>query len=435
MLHRRRELLFFTILLLAGLLLRLAYLSYTDYETRSNDVYGHIDYIVYVASNMSFPTKDQCWECFQPPLYYLISGFYYKALMFLDVADRYFWLQLLSLAFFMGFLIFAVKIFDYIFAEPRLKKLASIFLVFWPAGIIHSVRIGNDVLLYFLYTAGLFFLLRWHKEDKKVDLLLSVLLGSFAVCTKQNGFILLLLILIVFLLKLYRSKGRGNFFKQNGYALIIIAAAFLPLLTTYLVAGSKKANDHDWWLVANSQYLPEWLAVENKPIDYLKLDLHSYLKYPYIYSWSDATGRQFFWNYLLKSSLYGEFQLFYGFPYDQLVKAMNIVLVIIIIFVFIWVISNLGQIIRTNVILLLNGLLLLLSVLYLRIKTPVACSSDFRYILPILVTTSAFYAMAVNDLAVKGRLMAAKAGYFIGIVFSAMSVAFFVLPVIKQYLL
>ena len=65
---------------------------------------------------------------------------------------------------------------------------------------------------------------------------------------------------------------------------------------THDVVGNAGGNDNS-------------VLVRNNPGNFLFFDLRTFLTQPYTDPWHDELGRQFFWNYLAKTSLFGEFKL------------------------------------------------------------------------------------------------------------------------------
>ncbi|HEX3043966.1 MAG TPA: hypothetical protein VHY08_04355, partial [Bacillota bacterium] len=220
------------LILLAGFLIRITYFWVTPYNLRECDVDGHIQYIRYITDNGSLPGRHYGWETYQPPFYYITAALVYKAADFLGVQGAYYLyraLQLYSLLLFMGFLLAALLIFQFICsrlssfqnhtklsdatAESPPTKINDWFislmlgvLTFWPTAIVHSIRVGNDVMFYFLYSWGLYFLMKWYYESKNRYFYISFGLTTLGFITKSNAAVLYGLIGIVYLVKIWQER-------------------------------------------------------------------------------------------------------------------------------------------------------------------------------------------------------------------------------------
>jgi hypothetical protein len=140
------------------------------------------------------------------------------------------------------------------------------------------------------------------------------------------------------------------------------------------------------WFVANVGTLDDALRVPNRVRDYIPLDVPVFLASPWVDSRDDSTGRANFWNYLLRSSLTGEF----GFD-GALHRAIAIAWGVALLWLLVLLALRLHEE-RWSVPLLWReapwlalSLAWVGSILCARIANPYACGGDFRYVLPVLV--------------------------------------------------
>src|SRR4051794_35382636 len=149
------------LIILLGLLLHILYLSYTPYNVREHDVPAHLDYIKYVATNWRLPDRHPAdgEEYFQAPLYYIIAAVVYKISGNASL-DYHRVLQGLSLVFFTVCLIFGVLLFQRVCKTKWLFFTSTALLVFWPSGIIDSVRVSNDPMYDMVSVIAMYFLMR-----------------------------------------------------------------------------------------------------------------------------------------------------------------------------------------------------------------------------------------------------------------------------------
>ena len=195
------------IVILLGLLLHILYLSYTPYTVRTYDVTeygGHFDYIKYVATNWRLPAPNSGWETHHPPLYYISAAIIYKIANILSI-DSLIALQLLSLVYFTVFLIVGILILRMLCQKKWVLFMCTALLVSWPSGVIHAIRINNDIPYYTLSTIGVYFLLRWLAGKESKHFYLATLFVALTITTKLDGLILVGLVVCVGLLLFFRK--------------------------------------------------------------------------------------------------------------------------------------------------------------------------------------------------------------------------------------
>ncbi|MBM2817787.1 MAG: phospholipid carrier-dependent glycosyltransferase [Parcubacteria group bacterium] len=316
------------IILILGLTVQIVYLIHTPYNIRSNDADDHIKYIEYVAQNYNIPDWSLCWECHQAPFYYILAGSIYKASTVFGISDKaviYFILQAFSLFLFSIFSLVSVLILRKIFITNRNEEnkktssryyiyyLVSFLFVFWPTNIINSARITNDILFNLFYVLVLFFLIRWLDKKENRDFYFSIFFSLLAFITKAHGLLAFALVGACALFIFVKDKKRfGNlkfYIKKAGLLFIIFLVGFFgsrlgARAIDKVKGGEEKRNIMVWNVGGGLNHL---LFTENKVQNYIYFDTKIFLTEPYINNWDDRYGRQYFWNFLLKNSLFGEF--------------------------------------------------------------------------------------------------------------------------------
>ncbi len=413
------------LILFGGLLIRIVYLSYTPFEVRAHDVIGHIQYMDFILENDVLPAKDWCWQCYHPPLYYLLSVAFLKAVYFIGGVDKYLSLQILSLIMSFLLTIYASLIFRKVTKSPVYYNLMLGLTVFWPSMVLHSIRIGNDSLLYLFYIAGLYHLYSWSSDRKWTQLVLSALFISLALASKTNGVVLLGVFLATIAWRVLKDDNKSKIIKQSLIAFVVLLLGFSSVYyNSFIRTKNDKQAD---WLVGNSHQLPQRIMVGNKIGNYLKFDVKNFVSEPYTDPWNDGKGRQYFWSYLLKTSLFGEWS------FDQKINRqaahiMSFLLLCMTAF-FLWrLVPAIKKDLDANIVFVLNIALLVTALLFLRIKVPAAPSNDFRYILPAIISYNVFFVGAIERLGEKRRHILKYAGYLTGLVFIFTSIVFIVNP-------
>ncbi len=369
-----------------GILLRIAMLWHTPYQIFSHDVGGHLDYIRYIIENHSLPLSTQCWQCYQPPLYYILAAPIYMLGNYIDILDSYKNLQALSLILNSGFLLFVLLILK----KVQLSSVTQVFIgsivIFMPSMVIHSIRIGNDALLYFAYAGAFYFLVSWLKSRE--NLWYAVFFSVLALFAKTNGLIIMGVLGGSLLLYGYLYRG---------YLKKVVSILGIFIIAISISISIHVSRDKTHTIVSNASVLPQNLYVGNSIKNYVYFDLKNYIEEPFTSPWDDKKGRQYFWNYLLKTSLFGEFSF-------ESIYLKNIGIFIGVIYLWILLTSLFGlfQFKKQDIIgyfpFLLNFFLLLMAAIYLRVTIPAACSNDFRYIVPIIISGLLFLGIAVETI-------------------------------------
>lgn len=424
------------IIFFLGIIIRVFYLSYTPYDTRTHDVVGgHLDYIKYLIEHKAVPSSTDCWECFQPPTYYVVSSVIYWLAESAGANNPYFYLQLLSLFFFLIFLFFGIKIISALNIERNTTRIATLLIVFWPSGIIHSVRIGNDALLYLFYAIGFYCLIKWTQKENKKWFYLSLLFGVLSILAKSNGFILMFVILTAFIYKWITNQKQDNnfsYFKNSLFFFIIFLIGSSMALYIPLINYKKNNSDRKDFIIGNIHALNGALKVNNKPINYLWFDAKTFVKKPFMNPWSDETGRQYYWNYLLKSSLFGEFSDFgKNKNIGEIAQIINLFFIFIIVYSAIMLFllfKNKKTLPEKNKkilpIIFISIIIPLLILAITRIKHPFSAQADFRYIFPTIIPLSFIYIVGLENL--KNKILR-YIGYFLPLSMIFLTIKFFIM--------
>lgn len=148
---------------------------------------NHIEEILFIYENGVLPLPNECWECFHPPLYYLIGAtglqlfipilsisFYWKLLQFfsfsLSIATIYLiWRMLLLL-----------------FSSNKIRILCFSIAVFLPRSIYTGIMLSNDALSIFFLTLFYYFLILYHKTKSNKLFFAVCFTACFGIVTKLS---------------------------------------------------------------------------------------------------------------------------------------------------------------------------------------------------------------------------------------------------------
>lgn len=307
--------------------------------------------------------------------------------------------------------------------ERHLFIIIGAMFALWPSSVIHSVRIGNDPLLYFLFAASTYYIARWFSSNTKRDLLIASILTALTTLTKANGEILIAVIGVIGLAKMIKSRDWAYYFK------LAIVPGFIVLLSLAITVGPglllKLQGKRDQLYIDNINNVSSALRVGNAAQNFLWFDAKIFITEPFTSPWQDEKGRQFFMNYLGKTGLFGEF----GFS-SSLARNTAVISSLLAVLMSVYILFGLYYMQREEfkrqTVVLLTGLLLLAGVTYMRITFPV--NIDFRYILPILITYCILYASSITNFYRIGAQRMANIGLILAIVFT-LSNFFFILGI------
>jgi hypothetical protein len=221
---------------------------------------------------------------------------------------------------------------------------------------------------------------------------------------------------------LYDNRSIRPFLRRAWPALALLCMAAGSTAARGLLDPETRKRGH--LLVGNADFITSKLAVGNGAANYLWFDVKMFVTQPYSNSWTDDAGRQYFWNYTLKTALLGDFQ------FDG-VWLSNLAVVMAALFLAIMACVVYGALLEskadwmTELPLPLTIAIALPALASLRMSIPMACSSDFRYVWPILMPSLYLYVRAVARLREAGRLGLARSAEGAGWSLAACSVVFF----------
>lgn len=408
----------FKVILLAAFAIRLIYFGVTPQDVRDHDLGDHYYYVKYMSENWLPPSVEKAvgGAFFHPPLFYYTGAIVHKIAQWISPLNNlvsYRLVQLLETFYSMGFVLFGLLIIELLFAKYRkpikskapflsatywkqvwkgdvITWVTGVLFAFWPVAIIHSARIGNDPLLYFLFAASLYFIYKWFYFEKNKDLYTGTILAAYAILTKANGAILVAVLLVLALYKAYTTNSWRYYFKLSRVPSAILILALGITFAPGIIL--KLEGKRDKLYVDDIAGLSKANLVGNTASNYLWFDIKIFITQPFTSPFDDRLGRQYFWNYLGKTGLFGEFN------YKQLLCRNTAVILSLIAFcMFIYTLLGLYNMRRfdfENLLpLILSFLFLWGGVTYMRMTFP--ANIDFRYILPILIPFVSFFGLSI----------------------------------------
>lgn len=428
---------FFIILFAVGAGLRLLYFAETPYDVRGHDLGDHFSYVQYMAQHWFPPSIEAAMggAFFHPPFYYYCAGlvYFFASLFDVTLTTQYFLSQCLSLIFSLVFLFMGLKTIEFVFQkvfQPKASNptrfheiiwiASSLLFATWPVAIVHSVRIGNDPLLYALFSVSLFFIVKWYYLGLSRYVLWASFWGGLATLTKANGVILLAVLGSLFLINALRKREIIRHIKLFKWPILFFGISLGITFAPGVIL--KLQGKRETLYVDNINNVSSQLKVGNTPKNYLYFDLETFLTEPFTSPWKDELGRQYFPNYLAKTGLFGEFDYQPSIS-RHFAEVISFFFVCLIVFHFIGIYRTRPKEWYRLAPFISSFLFLLAGVTYMRATFPV--NIDFRYILPILIPFVVFSGVSILYLHQQGLIKLRNLGVLLMFSFSLANAFFF----------
>jgi hypothetical protein len=237
----------------------------------NNTFDDHLEPIAYYLNEHRRPAPGACWECYQPPLYYLLAAGVYRAFFAWQHSYYAAWkaVQAINMMLSAATLVLVGQLIRRGFAQQRLIALLLLAIaVVLPRDLYAASMITNDYLLVFLATGCIWSYLRFRNRQRIADLVGVCGLAAAAALTKQHGLILLIMPGSIFL---HQFLHLGK--QTVGYQVV------LTILLPCLAIGIGLSDE--WWkyhlthqvLVSNQSFFD--YANAQPPGSIARTDFHS----------------------------------------------------------------------------------------------------------------------------------------------------------------
>lgn len=384
-----------TLILVLALVLLCSYWSVTPWQIRAYDVGydgGHVGYVMWVAHNLALPNPTEGWIYYHPPLYYLLGAAIWGWAQWLGLPPPV-TLQALSLALWLVFLTASAGSLRLMLPQRSgLLALATLGLALWPSGIIHAVRIANDVPLYAISGVATWHMVRWWQRRRRSDLWGMAIACALAMLTKSNGIVLVAACGLLVAGTLLHRRGRQRALASLAIFACVtftgLVASFAVRIYYYLQGAISN------WMVSNVSSLDSQLRAPLGLKFFLPLDIPTFLTSPWMDTRDDTTGRANFWNFMLRSALSGEFhfpgtlQRVVAFAWGALLLALFGASLLAPLR------DTSGRTLYRYRPWILLAFFWVASLMAYRYTQSYACVADFRFILPVLVPAVLYWVLA-----------------------------------------
>ena len=252
-------------------LFRLIYVQFTDINilSRQNDTIaftnggGHLGYLWHIWANGTLPNVDprSLWEFSQPPLYYILCGYWIKISTWLGVPNLEASenLQMFSLLCVTLTSVYLDKILIKMDIKPLYRLWGQLAFLCLPHFTYLSGAANNDVLFVLLTVMVFYYVICWYEKKKVWLLMVSAVLTGLLVMTKLSGGLIAPAILALFILRFVKDKGeRGKRIVEY----LLFGAVSLPIGLWWNVRNAVRfqmpffyTNEPD---IGSVQYIPDY---------------------------------------------------------------------------------------------------------------------------------------------------------------------------------
>lgn len=392
-----------------GVILRVGYMLYTPCNVRSHDLsdidlsaHGHASYLLHIIQLHSLPETNE-WQFYQQPLFYLLGGLFSTVInAILGRSTEFDYVNAAKVVSCIASsitLLYVIPLSEEFGLKEKGKWIALSVTAFLPSVIYSSGMVCPDALTMMFYILTIYYSLIWQKKKSiGLTVLLAVLFG-FAIQTKISCGLIALFTAALFVSNLlkwsYSKRPRDGWnIKYLKSPLGILSyydyrekAGLLAKYALFLVIAFPLGL---WYPIRNLvkfgqplTYVPK-LSVEGKlytgNVSLMKrlflIPVSNLFRTPFGDTYEDYNLPLF----MVKSSLFGEWELLRDLPKLHLYIMIACVVLLSVFFLIslFWVFKKGNFATRFCTIITLS---LLLSAALFYIKYPFGCSMDFRYYL------------------------------------------------------
>ena len=250
----------------------------------NNSFDDHIEVINIYANTFKQPLPSQCWECYQPPVYYYLGAVVFKVSKWITSNNLTAWkvVQLINPILSILVLILFYKILKLLIIPLSIRNLSLSFVAVLPVDLFTSSMVGNDYLLVFASIISFYYFLlnkenseQFNKITIKNFLHLTIFV-TIAALTKQHGLLLLILPASILFKKLI-EKERKTYSTFFPIFVLCVILSFSNELWKYNKTGMFMVSNQDFF-----DYTKDQFPGSLKKIEFTNLRLNALFREPFI---------------------------------------------------------------------------------------------------------------------------------------------------------
>lgn len=399
------------LLLIAGIVMRIGYMLYTDWGVRGHDVggtdlssNGHASYILNNLLQGHLPYSNE-GQYYHPPLSHALSALFVKIAAVVSGAGNYTDVMKYAMVVPCIASCISLPVFKGVMDELNIKHQAAAIAVaaFFPNFMLMGGRINNDSLVTMFMMLSLLFTIKWFKKPEPVTIIKLALSIGLGMMSKMSGGVVALFTGPLMLYKLYeafRNKKTMSIIKQLAvFALICFPIALWYPIRNYIEFGQRLA------------YVPfdigTWVYTGDRPFfeRFLSMPFWTEFTRPYMDMDNDAS----IFMSITRTAVFGEFS--YDVPKIISVSLyfVNLALIVISFASMVYVcVRDKSRDMLSRFSMCVVWLIIMASYVCLNISCPASCTADIRYI-SVAVSAGMTYLAAGKDAALTdGRFKAAR---------------------------
>jgi hypothetical protein len=278
---------------------------------------NHIDVVSWIVDKKEIPERKDCWSCYQPKLYYVISAGVVKLFNITSSSRR-----ILSIQFVNVFISFFIILIFWKYINKQNFSVQTKYILFGlfalnPCLTGINCQGTNDTLAIFSGIATVFFLDEYLRTLSLKSFSLTVIFIIASCLTKASGLLLTTLFIIIFSVRLISERNQRTVKKLIKHFLMFLV--FYLLIVPYLggyYTNYKKYNSFalsTWEKDTPPHFItPSYVArpgVQDMVHGFLTFRYFDMVRQPYINNeadnyplhrtslWSQLYGRTFFMHF------------------------------------------------------------------------------------------------------------------------------------------
>ena len=399
------------LIIIAGCIMRIGYMLYTPAYLRYHDVggysddsYGHLTYIYKIYHEKRLPIVNTT-QLYQQPLYYILSALMMGFMKFMLGWEEFEASDVVSCIAACFLLIILKKQLEEIKCSNRVKITAIAIFAFFPNFYLMAGRVNNDSLAWCFYGFALYYLFKWWNHPKMKTIIQLALALALGMLSKLSVVTLAFAIAPVFLVVLIQVARKAA---KDENKLFYKCREFKSILLQYVVFGAIS-------IPLGLSFSIRQLVKFGQPLGYVldigrpaEIDIGNYTiverllsinwKNLFATPFANPNGDYNSWVYLVKGSVFGEFTFQISLWVPRLLLLAACILVVFSLFSMVDLIFLKRKDQKVTIVLGWIWLLSIISHIFLVVRYPVACSMDYRYMIPTALSGAIFVAMETEDL-------------------------------------
>lgn len=405
------------LLLIAGFVMRIGYAMYSGSNTRQHDVEmgsisdpnyngsGHFSYIWIIYSTGKLPDSVD-WQFYHPPLWHALAALQMHVYSWFhpSYTGVKLFMSCIILSSFIG-CVTLVAIKDILFTifykddDLSLKSSNNIMilitlslLAFHSQFFIISGWTNNEGTALMFAILSLVYCLKFHKDRKWANAILSGLFLGMGVSAKISAALIAVPLAIIFFYDIYFDlvNAHSKIIFLQALLFIVIAA---PIALWFPIRNTIKFGNPSISVPALDPYTSHMSVINYSYWERFGIPniFKSYSESMYCILSKNENGYMDYnvWAYILKNSIYGEWGYWQGDMYGKVLYFFNVFLaplsLIALIFILVKDIIKKDQYLLYTIAMNTLFFVNIISYIIFQINYPVACTQDFRYMVMTLI--------------------------------------------------